>query len=175
MNSIIGIGLFITFAFPAGLYSQSLGEFARQERARKTATATRTITNETIKSLPASPGGAPKVAVPQPPTDSTAPAAPKDNQGRDEKWWRGAFAQARLELKRAEDRIRVLQLQLNRVHLDYLQKTDLYNREQRLAAEIDALNKDMDIERKKAEQAQEKIAQLEEELRRSGGLPTWSR
>ena len=66
-------------------------------------------------------------------------------------------------------------MKLNQTHMDYLQKTDMYNREMRLAAEITDLTNQMDAEQKKADAARKKIEDLEDELRRSGGLPGWAR
>ncbi len=161
--------------------AQSVADLARQERARKAgAEAKIKVTNDTLTvSQTAQPPAETKPVAAESPKP-VAPAAvkatgPTDSKGRDEKWWRAAFTDARAELKRSEDQIKLLQLKLNQSHLDYLQKSDLYSRELRLAAEMNALNAEMDAEQRKAENAQKKIEDLEEELRHSGGLPGWAR
>jgi len=162
---------------------QTLADLARKERERKSRIESKvTITNDNVKAYerpapataPASRDETAKPAEPAKPASAAAPAL-TDNKGRDEKWWRTAFQQARDELKRAEDRIKVLDLELNRANRDYLEKSDLYNREMRLAAEINTLNSEKQLAQREAEQARQKIAQLEEELRRSQGPPSWAR
>ena len=89
--------------------------------------------------------------------------------------WRTAFSDARAELKRAEDQTKLVQLKLNQANLDYLQKTDVYNKENKLGPEITALKAQLADEQENVEKAKKKIDDLEEELRRSGGLPGWAR
>ena len=98
----------------------------------------------------------------------TPPVAPV----RDEKWWRNAFQDARNNLKKAEDQLITLQVALNQARLDSLLKTDGY-RETRLAAE--RRKRELDSAQKEVVNARKNISQLEEELRRSGGLPAWAR
>jgi predicted RNase H-like nuclease (RuvC/YqgF family) len=78
-------------------------------------------------------------------------------------------------LKDAEDQIKIIQVKQNQAQLDYMTKTDLYNRELRLATEINNLKKEMEAQQTRAENARKKIEELEDELRRSGGPPGWSR
>jgi hypothetical protein len=58
---------------------------------------------------------------------------------------------------------------------DLLQRGDLFNKEQLVAAEIIAANADLKIAQQNAQAARDKLAQLEEELRRSGGPAGWAR
>jgi len=168
--------------FATAAQAQSLADLARQERARRAgAEAKVKISNDTLAGSKASqPSGetkptAEETAKPVASVAVKASSGPADFNGRDEKWWRAAFADARAELKRAEEQSKLLQLKLNQAHLDYLQKTDLYSREIRLAADISALNSDLEAEQGKVDKAQKRIEELEEELRRSGGLPGWAR
>ena len=125
------------------------------------------------------------------PTESTAPAetapqvkgeappakptGPVDTQGRDEKYWRDAFQNARNEMRRAEDRVQVLEARVKELNTQFLNRSDIYNRENRIGPELTATQKDLDTAKKDAEQARNKVANLEEELQRSGGLPGWAR
>jgi hypothetical protein len=159
--------------------SQSLADLAREERARRANTKSKYIvTTDLVKAAaPAATTQAKPATEPDKPAaeSGTKPVGPTDNKGRDEKWWRETFASARSDLKRSEDRMRVLQLELNRANRDYLQRSDVYNREMRIANEIISLNAQMDAERNNADTARRKIAELEEELRRSGGPAGWAR
>ena len=164
--------------FAAIADAQSLADLARQERARKAGEAKIKISNENLNGSKTQQPVEPKPAVaepPAPPAPAPAKSGVTDRKGRDEKWWRGAFADARADLSRAEDQIKLLQAKLNQVHIDYLQKSDMYNRELRLSAEIAALDAEMTAQHKNVEKAQQKIEELQDELRRSGGLPGWSR
>jgi hypothetical protein len=112
---------------------------------------------------------------------TSAPAAepakvtgPTDNKGRDEKYWRATFAQARAALKRAEDRLRVLDLKMNNLSSQLLRE-GVYIRETEIRADIDRTRIDQAGAQKDVADSQQKIADLEDELRRSGGQPGWAR
>jgi predicted RNase H-like nuclease (RuvC/YqgF family) len=174
----IAAAIVVGVSFSALVHAQSVADFARQERARRAGSEAKIkISNANLSAKPQeAPAAETKPAAAQGSNSETpAPSKVTDRTGRDEKWWRTAFAEARSDLKHAEDQIKVLELKLNQAHTDYLQKSDLYNRELRLAAEITDLNGQMEAEQKKADIARKKIEDLEDELRRSGGLPGWSR
>ena len=103
------------------------------------------------------------------------PVVPTDNQGRDEKFWRAAFQQARDELRRAEEKAAVLDLRLKELNTQMLRQSDVYNREYRLGPEIVSTQKQLEAERQTVEQAKKKLSDLEQDLRKSGGLPGWAR
>jgi len=88
---------------------------------------------------------------------------PTDLQGHDENYWRPKFDAARLAVKRAEDNLKLLDLRVNQTSL-----------KMRGLSGIIALQ-NRDIARKDLADAQQKLADLEDQLRRSGGLPGWSR
>jgi hypothetical protein len=164
-------------------HGQSLAEMARQERARKAGLEAKIkVNNDTVRNSTApAPSVVGKAAGPD--TAATAaekpgdakPSGPTDRKGRDEKWWHTAFAEVRADLKDAEDQIKIIQNKQNQAHVDYLTKTDLYNRELRLATEINGLNKEMQQQQTRADNDHKKIEELEDELRRSGGPPGWAR
>jgi len=103
------------------------------------------------------------------------PAGPTDNKGRDEKYWRAQFQKARDDFKKAEERVQLLDLKVKELNTQILRQSDVYNREYRLGPEIADAQKQLDESRKAADQAKKKITDLEDELRRSGGLPGWAR
>jgi chromosome segregation ATPase len=172
---------FLWFAFALDCSAQTLAEAARKERERQkhlqskvtvTSGATATITAGTAgvsASVAASSSGTSAAAA------SAKPSGPTDNQGRDEKYWRAAFQKARDDVKRSADKVQLLELKLKDLNTKLLTRTDMYDRENRLAPEITATQKELDEARKNAEQAKQKLASLEDDLRKSGGLPGWSR
>lgn len=161
-------------------HGQTLAEIARRERARKTAIHSGEVyTNESLK---ASPGQPPKTIEPikepqaQPATakDDAKPKGPTDHKGHDEKYWREAFDKARQALKRSEDKLRLLDLKMTDLSSQLLRES-VYAREMALRAEIDKTTKDQVAARAEVAVSQQKIRDLEDELRRSGGLPGWAR
>jgi hypothetical protein len=182
----ITLALCLALAAPAS--AQSLADIARQERARqKNATPhpdKATFTNDTAQTLfpveeqpapPAKVEGADSAKKTTQVVTPEKPAGPVDKQGRDEKWWRNAFTDARTNLTRAEDQVKVLQIKLNEANRDLLMRSDVYNRDIVIGVQIAGLNTEMEAARKQVDQAKEKIAQLEDDLQKSGGLPGWER
>jgi hypothetical protein len=174
----------------AWIEAQTIADFARQERARQAKTESIVVaTSDMIKTQgteqqPAAPKGPDTDAAKEPakePAKAQTPgadaAAPKAaaTPERDEKWWRGEFAKANESVKRSEDQIKVLELELSKANRDYLQRSDIYNREGRIGAEIKVINGKIDAAKKDADTARQKKSQLEEDLRRSGGPPGWAR
>ena len=169
--------LTLCMAYAATVEAQSLADFARQERERrKNLESKMTISNDSSKSAPAVP-----IASKEDKPEQTAVAAakqatgPTDRQGRNEKWWRDAFAKTRKDLNSAENQVKVLELQLNQAQRDYMEKTSLYNREMVLAAEMNAVQSDLDKGKGEVVRLRQQLAQMEEDLRRSGGPAGWAR
>jgi DNA repair exonuclease SbcCD ATPase subunit len=167
--------------FAATAYGQSLADLARQERTRKAGLEAKIkVNNDTVKNSTATPPSvvgkpaAPETAAAEKPA-AGKPTGPTDRKGRDEKWWRTAFEEVRADLKDAEDQIKIIQSKQNQAHVDYLTKTDLYNRELRMATEINSLNKEMEQQQARADKDRKKIEELEDDLRTSGGPPGWAR
>lgn len=171
-------------AFTVNCSAQTLADIARQERERQkrvqggakvvavpqgipaATSAASASTTTALTVAPAAPAGT---------AASAKPTGPADNQGRDEKFWRGAFQAARAEIKRAEDKVAITELKLKELNSQMLQNSALYNREYRLGPQITDTKKELDTAKKDAEQAKKKAADLEDELRRSNGLPGWAR
>lgn len=173
--------LLLVFALDCS--AQSLADAARKERERQkhlqskitvSSGVTSTITAGTAgvsATVAASSSGTATSAT----ASAAKPTGPTDNQGRDEKYWRAAFQQARDDVKRTADKVQVVELKLKDLNTKLLTRTDIYDRENRLAPEITATQKELDDARKNAERAKQKVTDLEDELRKSGGLPGWSR
>jgi len=170
-----GIFVFLVLTFALDCFSQSIADIARQERERQ----------RTSKSKVAVIGWGTSASTVKTPSANAAtaaetPTAPKpltitDNKGRDEKFWRTAFQNAREDVKRAEARVEILDLRLKGLNTQLLQQSDIYNRENRIGAETTAAQQALEQARKDLEQAKKKVIDLEDELRRSGGPAGWAR
>lgn len=151
----------------------SLADVARQERARQknagNAAPVTPVTNDTLGTAKAEPAAAPEKNA------SEKPAAKTDTTTKDEAWWRDAFKQARAEVKRSEDHLKVLQLELTDLNLALLTRSDIYNREMVIGAQINAKRADIAATTIELDANRQKLTQLEEDLRRSGAPTDWSR
>jgi hypothetical protein len=78
-------------------------------------------------------------------------------------------------VKRAEDRTQVVQLELNKLNMDLLTRSDIFNKEGQLNPLIDAKNKELAESEKAVISAREKLTQLEDDLSRSGAPVGWAR
>jgi hypothetical protein len=149
----------------------TIADAARQERERRKA-----LESETSNSIPAVTS-----VTPVPATGSTATTRPRsttgnqkpkstvvtDLQGHDEKYWRPKFDAARLAVKRAEDNLKRLDPKVAD------QNPPLVNRSSTTA--VQKATNDRNTARKALAEAQQKFADLEEQLRRAGGPSGWSR
>jgi hypothetical protein len=172
------------------VYAQgvSLGDAARQERARqKASTGNIKITNDTLGTSAALPPEA-EDAKPESADGKTADGKDVKAEGKtdakpeakvegpaDEASWRAVFKQARDDVKRAEDRSQLAQLELNKLNMDLMNRSDIFNKENQLNPLIDAKNKELAAAEKAVVDARAKVTQLEDELRRSGAPIGWSR
>ena len=173
MKAISGM---IMLLFALDTSAQSLADVARKERERqRQAKSAVSVVSPPQGAAARTAAGTAATTVAPAAVPAPGPAGPTDNKGRDEKYWRGQFQGARDALKRAEDKVAVLDLKLKDLHTQLLQRSDIYNREVVIGAEIAKTREELDQARKDADAAKQKIAGLEEELRRSGGLPGWAR
>jgi hypothetical protein len=167
----------LILAFHSVVFAQqpSLGEVARQERARqKSNTGNLKVTNEslgTVDALP--PVQEPAKTAVKP--EAEPPVEAKSEGPQDEAAWREAFKHAREDVKRAEDNKQVLQLELNRLNTDLLTRSDVFNREGQYAPLIEAKNKELAAAEKAVTDGNQKITDLEKQLRLSGAPIGWSR
>src|SRR6185436_765355 len=161
--------------------AQSLPEIARQERERQKSIQSKSLVITGTTTAVTSAGTAGTTATTNATTSATAdatkptaPTGPTDNKGRDEKYWRGTFEKARADLKRAEDRLKVLDLRMNDLSSQLLRES-VYANEVTLRSEIEKTKGAQVVAQREVSDGQQRIRDLEEELRRSGGLPGWAR
>jgi hypothetical protein len=171
--------------------AQSVADLARQERLRKKELESKAVLTNSSKppvapaavvppaaasSEAAKPAAtnAPVAEAQKEPAKAAAPTGPVDNKGRDEKYWRTTFDQARQELKRAQDKVTLLDLKMNDLQGE-LYREGVYAHEQEIRKQIDDTQKAKAAANEEVDAAQRKISDLEDELRRSGGQPGWAR
>jgi len=166
----------------------SVAEAARKAQAdkKKQPKAAKTFTNDDVGSLT---GNVNVVGILPPPPANGEPsdkttatsektadksAAPKE-EAKGEAYWRKRFAEAHQKLELAQKELDVMQRELNLLQMQYYSDPAKAMSEQHDRKEING--KQDAIEKKKAEveQLKQNVADLEEELRRSGGDPGWAR
>ena len=172
MNRILYI---FAFVLCSGVWAeaQTIADVARQERARRQAVQKSRIvvTNESLKGTTSEPA---TTSADKAPAEATKAPAPTGG-GQDETYWRTQFKEARENVKRSEDQIVALQLELNRANTALLQRSDIYNKEVRVGGEIADLNGRLEAAKVNLEKARQRLADLEEEFRRSGAPAGWAR
>ncbi len=188
----IGAGILLICSLAGAAQAQSLADAARKERDRQRTVQSKAVySNESAKaSIPAvpappsaesttsSPASATSISnatADRKPEETAAPTGPTDSKGRDEKAWKATFSEARQELKRNEEKLQLAELKIRELNTQLLRQSDMYNRENRVSAELRAANETIETARRDVERSKQKIADLETELRRSGGPPGWAR
>jgi len=151
--------------------AQTIADIARQERERRKAVESGTSESKPVVTsvMPAPTAGSTVTT-----RVKTATANEKskslgltDLQGHDEKYWRPKFDAARLAVKRAEDNLKLLDLRVANQNPRFIVGSG--------TSPLQKATHDRDVGRKAVADGQQKIADLEEQLRRSGGPPGWSR
>jgi hypothetical protein len=157
--------LAISLAGSGVVQTQTIADAARQERERRKAVENQTSESKlvfTSVSPAASAGSAVATSVKTSTVNETSKSTgPTDLQGHDEKYWRSKFDEARLAVNNAEHYLQLLDLRIaNSIPVRGSNAIATYER---------------DLARKALADAQQKMADLEDQLRRAGGLPGWSR
>jgi len=163
--------LFVLSVFlPPVASGQSLADAARKERDRQKQLKSVVVVNQGATAVTTAGTGS-TLAAPQ---VVKAPEL-KDNNGRNEKYWRERFQKARDDAKRAEDRVTLLDAKVKELNTALLQRSDIYNREYRLGPEITQAQKDLEDARKADDEAKQRLTDLEDELHKAGGPAGWAR
>jgi hypothetical protein len=181
----------LVLAAVTAVNGQSVVDTARRERQRQNTNASKTVLNPDSRqpaTTPRTPApekasapAATSAATPAAGAEAAAPAskpaaatAITDNKGRDEKYWRSTFEKARTDLKRSEDKLKVTDLKMDDLKARLLRES-IYSRETAIRAEFDKAQQEQSGLRKEVADGRQRLRDLEEELRRSGGLPGWAR
>ncbi len=174
MRSKLQLAWILAIFFAVDCSAQTLADIARRERERQKRLHSQVIVSNGATTTTAASTSSTS-AVPTSPAEAAKPTGPTDNKGHNEKYWRDQFQKAREDAKRAEERVQLLDLRVNDLNSKLLNRSDIYNRENQLLPEITVAQKELEEARAQAEQAKKKITDLEDELRRAGGPPGWSR
>jgi hypothetical protein len=146
-------------------YAQSLGEIARQEQQKKKrqtrASPAPAYKEDDLRSRAKPQGNAsdqPVAASPVPPSSAEPPPAPEPDRALLEREWRARFAEARARIAEAEARAYE-----DRIEVVFHNGIPVQQRVR------------VKVETPELRNAKKALEDLEEELRRSGGLPGWGR
>ena len=124
----------------------------------------------------APPPTAPSEAAETPEALEKAAAEQREAQQQNpEKYWRTRFAQAYAKLRAAEKELDVLQREWARLQKQYYDDPNKALREQYTRKEINERATLIEEKKKDILRCKQDISDLEDDLRRSGGLPGWAR
>ena len=181
---ISAIGLVTVVAATAMAQTQSLGELAKQEAARRKAikSSGKVLTNDSVNSIkssaPAATSQPAPAAAPSGDGPRTAAAEDKPKPEADRKAqeaaWRQRIQAARDALQRSQMFADALQSQINGLTADFTSRDDPAQRavvadnRQKALAELDRVKTDITQQTKA-------IADIQEEARRAGIPPGWLR
>ncbi len=93
----------------------------------------------------------------------------------DEKKWRKRFRDLREKITQSEKELDLLQRELDKAQVQYYPDPQKALMEQNDRKEIDQKTAKIDAKKKEIEQLNQRFSDLEDELRKSGGDPGWSR
>ncbi|MBI1749861.1 MAG: hypothetical protein HY234_08825 [Acidobacteria bacterium] len=183
MRRVIPALLGLLLAFPVALAAQqqepNLVEAARKAReAKKSAPKAKLVfTNDNIPTTPDATTTAPDTAAAPADASSKASAAAsgEEKKGLDGADWRKRFSEARGKLASAEKELDILQRELNLNQQQYYSDPNKAMREQYTRGEINKGRANIDAKKQEVEQLRRALADLEDELRRAGGPPSWAR
>ena len=163
--------------------AQSLGELAKQEKARRKAlkSSGKTLTNDSLRGTGSSIGNPPPGQPAPAPTAAAAPAPaaedkpkPEVDRKTQEAAWRQRITGARDALQRSRTFAEALQSRINGLTADFTARDDPAQRgvlgtdRQKALTELDRVKNDI-------AQQTKAIADIQEEARRSGVPPGWLR
>ncbi len=170
---------------PASSQQDSLANVARKAREAKKGEPkpAKVFDNDNISALPkgisvvgeagaAQPGGASSsVAGAKPGAEPNKPGA----SGDDEKKWRERFAKARQKLQQDQQELDVMQRELGDLNVQFYSDPVKGMQQSYSQAEIASKRAKIDAMQKQVQQDQQAIADLEDQLRKSGGDTGWAR
>ncbi len=159
----------ISWAGSIVVQAQTIADAAREERERRKEIESKT--SETIPVVTYA-GVAPPTTKVKIADEKSQHSRPTDFNGHDEKYWRPKFDAARLGLKHAEDNLKPLDQKVADLNS---RLTRINNSTPSIRAALERATHEQSAGRKAVADANQKIADLEDELRRARGLPGWSR
>ncbi|HKE06961.1 MAG TPA: hypothetical protein VKB48_03975 [Candidatus Acidoferrum sp.] len=161
-----------------------VADAARKARAeqKKEPKPKKVFTNDDIPSAP--------VAASTPaPTDqnkdqgggkqSAEPITGKKEQSGDEKkgesYWRKRFSEVRQKISETQQELEILQKELNKDQVQYYSDPQKAMMQQHDRSDINERTAKIDAKKKELDALNQKLSDMEDELRRAGGDPGWAR
>ncbi|HEV3252976.1 MAG TPA: hypothetical protein VG033_01115 [Candidatus Acidoferrales bacterium] len=153
---------------------------AREEKKEAPKTA-KVFTNDNI------PGAGSLSVVGPPPAESTPAAKDKDKDSaatspkvvtppaKDEKYWRETFAKVRKQIQQDQDDLAIMQRELAQLQVQYYPDPQKAMSQQYSQADIKAKQDKIDAKQAEVTRLNQTLSDMEDDLRKSGGDPSWSR
>ena len=190
MKRVIAFTVMLVMASSPGAFAQAsstvpLADVARREEERRKTTkkATRVITNATLGAVEAPPTAA-TAAVPKttPATSGNTSApiplgkepAPSPADKKDQAYWQGRIATARVELSRTQMFADSLQTKINSLRTDFTNRDNRVERE-KIQVELNTALAELERLKKELEKQMKNITAIEDEARRAGVPAGWLR
>ncbi|MBZ5701289.1 MAG: hypothetical protein LAN84_05530 [Acidobacteriia bacterium] len=146
-----------------------------EEQARRHGVSSGEI-RAALRELESAPSAAPSGPAETPEAREKAAAEQRQAQQQNpEKYWRARFAQAYARLRTAEKELDVLQREWNRLQKQHYDDPNKALREQYTRKEINERAALIEQKKKEILGLQQDLSDMEDDLRRSGGLPGWAR
>jgi predicted RNase H-like nuclease (RuvC/YqgF family) len=130
--------------------------------------------------IPSTPAGAPAPATTsQATTKQGAEATGKKEQGKgegkDENYWRAQFQEIHAKIAQTEQELDVLQRELNKDDVQYYSDPQKALMQQHDRSDINDKTAKINAKKKELDDLNQKLSDMEDELRKSGGDPGWAR
>jgi hypothetical protein len=191
----LGLSFLLVICVSAAAQPQSLADAARKaEEARKAVKAPgKVYTNDDLKRFggapppPVAAGEAGQAAPPavaaqspqagqpaQPGPEASAQNPPERQPVKDEAWWRKTLAEVRGKLERSKAAVEALDSQIYAMQVDFYSRDEVSEREP-IGKQIEKAMGERDTKYREMEEAAARLAELEEEARRTHVLPGWIR
>lgn len=153
---------------------------AREEQ-KKEPKPKKVFTNDDIPSAPAgTPAPAPSAKEQTGGTPSAEAITGKKEEAGDEKkkgeaYWRKRFSEVRQKISDTQQELDILQKELNKNEVQYYPDPQKALMQQHDRSDINEKTAKIDAKKKELDALNQKLSDLEDELRKSGGDPGWAR
>lgn len=175
------LAFFVIAALPAlaqqDQTSDPVADAARKTRAQqKNAPAPKKVyTNDDIPSAPTTAPAADSNAKPGQAAAADTAAPPADKEKDPESYWRKRFQKAHEDLAKAQKELDVLQRELNKNQVQYYSDPQTALMQQNNRTDINEGASKIAAKQKEIDSINQQIADMEDEMRKSGGNPGWAR
>ena len=161
-----------------------VADAARKARAeqKKESKPKKVFTNDDIPSAPAASTPAPTAGENKDQAggkQSAEPITGKKEQAEDDKkgetYWRKRFSEVRQKISETQQELEILQKELNKDQVQYYPDPQKALMQQHDRSDINERTAKIDAKKKELDALNQKLSDLEDELRRAGGDPGWAR